>query len=99
MVADAGAARRPLLTMKDMGMDMGGGSMKGMSMKMRDGSLAPQVKMGPGVDMISAMPEDRMGDPGIGLSDVGHKVLTYRDLVSPDPIPDPARPSVRSRSI
>jgi hypothetical protein len=55
--------------------------------------------MGPGVDMISAMPEDRMGDPGIGLSDVGHKVLTYRDLVSPDPIPDPARPSVRSRSI
>lgn len=93
MVADVPVLRkRPLLTMKDMGMDMGGGSMKGMSMKMRDGSLAPQVKMGPGVDMISAMPEDRMGDPGIGLSDVGHRVLTYRDLVSPEPIPDPRAP-------
>ncbi|WP_343614951.1 copper resistance system multicopper oxidase [Novosphingobium sp.] len=79
---------RPLLTMKDMGMDMSGGAMKGMSMKMRDGSLAPQVKMGPGVDMISAMPEDRMGDPGIGMGDVGHKVLTYRDLVALHPNPD-----------
>jgi FtsP/CotA-like multicopper oxidase with cupredoxin domain len=43
MVADVPVLRRrPLLTMKDMGMDMGGGSMKGMSMKMRDGSLAPR---------------------------------------------------------
>ena len=46
---------RPLLTMTDMGMGaMGGGGMAGMdhgSMDhdMRDGSIAPQVKMGPGV--------------------------------------------------
>lgn len=83
---------RPLLTMKDMGMDMSGMAMQGMSMKMRDGSVAPQVAMGPGVDMISAMPQDRMGDPGVGLSDVGHTVLTYRDLVALDPMPDSRAP-------
>jgi FtsP/CotA-like multicopper oxidase with cupredoxin domain len=83
---------RPLLTMKDMGMDMAGGAMPGMAMRMRDGALAPQVAMGPGVDMISAMPEDRMGDPGIGLGDTGHRVLTYRDLVARAPIPDTRAP-------
>jgi hypothetical protein len=70
---------RPLLTMKDMGMDMPGMDMKGM--KMRDHANAPQVKMGPGVEMINPMPMDRTGDPGIGL-DGWHRVLTYRDLVA-----------------
>lgn len=31
---------------------------------------------------------DRTGDPGIGLDDVGHKVLVYRDLVALDRNPD-----------
>jgi FtsP/CotA-like multicopper oxidase with cupredoxin domain len=82
--------QRPLLTMKDMGMDHGAGGMKGM--KMRDGSIAPQVKLGPGVDMIAAMPMDRSGDPGIGLSGLDHRVLTYRDLVALAPNPDPRAP-------
>ena len=30
--------------------------------------------------MIAPMPVDRMGDPGIGLADVGHRVPNYRDL-------------------
>jgi len=82
---------RPLLTMKDMGMDMPGHSMKGM--KMRDGTSAPQVAMGPGVEMINPMPMDRTGDPGIGLDGVGHKVLTYRDLIASAPNPDTRAPT------
>jgi len=82
---------RPLLTMKDMGMDMPGMDMAKMSM--RDGTNAPQVVLGPGVEMISPMPADRTGDPGLGLGNVGHKVLTYRDLVALDPNPDTRAPA------
>ncbi len=83
--------RRPrtILTMKDMGMDMEG--MAGMDMKghsMRDGANAPQVKLGPGVEMINPMPMDRTGDPGLGLDHAGHRVLTYRDLIAREPNPD-----------
>ncbi|NBC36423.1 multicopper oxidase domain-containing protein [Novosphingobium sp. FSY-8] len=94
MAAPVPALReRPLLTMKDMGMDHGasGHSMAGMTM--RDGSAAPQVKMGPGVEMIAPMPADRTGDPGLGLEHVGHRVLTYRQLRSPTPIPDARAPT------
>lgn len=82
--------KRPLLTMKDMGMEMPGMDMKGMSM--RDGAHAPQVVMGPGVEMITPMPMDRTGDPGLGLDDVDHRVLTYHDLVAATPNPDPRAP-------
>jgi len=90
---------RPLLNMRDMGMDhsamagMGGMEMDHSGMSMRDGRNAPNVALGPGVQMISPMPVDRTGDPGQGLENVGHKVLTYRDLVSLDPNPDPRPPS------
>ncbi len=90
---------RPLLTMRDMGMDhsamagMGGMEMDHSGMSMRDGRNAPDVPLGPGVQMISPIPADRTGDPGQGLEDVGHKVLTYKDLVSLDPNPDPRPPS------
>lgn len=99
--------QRPLLTMKDMGMGMGGmGGMAGMdhgamaghdmghgSMKMLDPNNAPQVKTGPGVQMISPMPMDRTGEPGVGLEDVGHRVLVYTDLVALEANPDPRPPS------
>ena len=69
------------------GMEMGG-------MNMRDTSkLPPDVKVGPGIDMVSMNPVDRMGDPGIGLDKVPHKVLTYRDLVALAPNDDLRRPS------
>jgi CopA family copper-resistance protein len=121
---------RPILGMKDMGMDMSGmdhGSMEtpgdttgnmagmdhsamghqtsdsaagsampemaGMSMSMRDPANAPQVKMGPGVQMISPMPVDRTGEPGLGLEDVEHKVLVYRDLMALERNPDIRAPS------
>lgn len=87
MRADVPSLRaRPILTMKDMGMAMEGMDMKGMSM--RDPANAPQVKPEPGVEMISPMPMDRTGDPGIGLDKVGHKVLVYKDLVALDRNPD-----------
>ena len=94
---------RPLLNMRDMGMDMSG--MAGMdhgdmdhSAMMLDPRNAPQVKTGPGVQMISPMPADRTGDPGQGLENVGHKVLVYTDLASLDPNPDP-RPPAREMEI
>jgi CopA family copper-resistance protein len=73
------------------GMAMGG--MAGMDMNMRDFSKAPGVKKGPGVQTIAPMPMDRTGDPGQGLENVGHRVLTYRDLVAVDRNPDLRAPS------
>ncbi len=79
------------------GADAGAGSMAGMSMdgmNMRDTSLLPpDVKVGPGVDMVAMNPVDRMGDPGIGLDTVDHRVLTYNDLVALQPNPDRRAPS------
>jgi CopA family copper-resistance protein len=67
-------------------------SMDGMSM--RDTSLLPpDVAIGPGIDMVSMSPVDKMGDPGIGLRDVEHRVLNYRMLVARDPIADTREPS------
>ncbi|MGK6320897.1 copper resistance system multicopper oxidase [Sphingomonas sp. DT-204] len=115
--------KRPIATMKDMGMDMSGmdhgamshdgmagmdhgnmagmdhsgsapgAGMAGMSMTMRDPANAPQVRMGPGVQTISQMPVDRTGEPGQGLESVGHRVLTYRDLVALERNPDVRAPA------
>ena len=115
MVADVPALRqRPLLGMKDMGMDMApmdmgqGGTMDpkqpahegmaGHSMKMRDKSVAPQVRMGPGVATLSPMPVDRTADRPTGLEDVPHRVLTYADLKSLHPHKD-RRPPTRTLDI
>ena len=63
-------------------------------MDMRDTSLLPPtVKVGPGIDMVTMNPVDRMGDPGIGLDKVPHKVLTYNDLVALERNDDPRNPS------
>src|SRR3546814_16372101 len=76
------------------GMDMGGSDMGAMSM--RDFSNAPEVAKNPGVQTISPMPMDRTGEPPTGLKDVGHRVLTYRDLVALERNPDVRAPSRRS---
>jgi CopA family copper-resistance protein len=81
------------------GMDHGGHdaqsdghSMDGMNM--RDPALLPpDVKFGPGVDMVSMAPVDKMGDPGLGLRDVEHRVLNYRMLKSLEPNADTRAPS------
>lgn len=98
---------RPTLTMKDMGMggmdhaamghggmDHGGASGGAMKHDMRDKSAAPaNMRVGAGVDMIAAMPVDRSGDRGLGLENVEHRVLTYHDLASLYPNPDPRPPA------
>jgi CopA family copper-resistance protein len=91
----------PLLDMGDMGMNHGDGghgghggghSMDGM--KMRDTLLLPpDVKLGPGIDMVSMAPVDKLGDPGLGLRDVGHRVLNYRMLAALEPNRDTREPS------
>ena len=90
---------RPTLTMMDMGMmdhsaHGGVGSATTMNHDMRDKSKV-EFSVGPGVDMIAPMPMDRSGDPGIGLENVGHKVLTYKDLVSLKPNADKRVPTRR----
>ncbi len=70
----------------------------GMDHSMRDFAVAPQVKRDPSVQTISPMPVDRMGEPGQGLEDVGHKVLTYHDLVALERNPD-VRAAERSLDI
>ncbi len=68
---------RPLLSMADMGMAMGG-SGGGMTMNM---SARPaNGAFGPNVDMVSAAPSTRLDDPGVGLRDNGRRVLNYADL-------------------
>ncbi len=71
---------------------MGAMSMDGMNM--RDTSLLPpDVKVGPGVDMVSMSPVDKTGDPGLGLRDVPHRVLNYRMLAALEPNKDTREPS------
>ena len=74
------------------------GEMGGMEMSMLDPLNAPQVKLGPGVQMIAPMPQDRTGEPGQGLESAGHRVLVYRDLAALEPNPDP-RPPARTVEI
>jgi CopA family copper-resistance protein len=88
---------RPTLTMMDMGMGHdahGSGAAMAMDHDMRDKSKV-DFKVGPGVDMIAPMAMDRTSDPGVGLDNAGHKVLTYKDLVSLKPNSDTRAPTRR----
>jgi FtsP/CotA-like multicopper oxidase with cupredoxin domain len=64
------------------------------AMNMRDKSKV-SFPVGVGVDMIAPMPMDRTGHPGIGLENVGHRVLTYKDLVALKPYKDERQPTRR----
>jgi CopA family copper-resistance protein len=64
------------------------------NMDMRDQSKV-DFPVGVGVDMIAPNPTDRTGHPGIGLDNVGHRVLTYRDMVSLTPNRDTRTPTRR----
>ncbi len=87
---------RPVRTMVDMGMEMpgmeaGAGAMGGMAM-----GAGPEPGMGyrpgpvvarhgpddhgPENSSIPTLLRDRLGEPGVGLADVGHRVLVYTDL-------------------
>ncbi len=97
----AGNAGAPNHGSHESGQSAGGhGSSHSMSgVAMRDKSKVPaSVKVGVGVDAIAPAPADRTGDPGVGLEDVGHRVLTYRDLMALAPNPD-RRPPGRTIEI
>ncbi|HTG39537.1 copper resistance system multicopper oxidase [Sphingomonas sp.] len=99
---------RPVAMMRDMGMGAMGGDCApehaavghcspdsgghAMEHDMRDFSVAPQVRPGPGVQTISPMPVDRTSEPGQGLEGVGHRTLTYRQLVALNRNPDTRAP-------
>jgi CopA family copper-resistance protein len=71
----------------------GSGHGGGMDHSMRDFSVVPDsVAKTPTVQSISPMPIDRTGEPGQGLADVGHRVLTYRDLRAATRNPDTRAP-------
>jgi len=53
---------------------------------------------GPGVTNIAMMPMSRLDEPGIGLEDVGHRVMRYSQLRSLTPNPD-LRPPGREMEI
>ncbi|HIG21027.1 copper resistance system multicopper oxidase [Henriciella sp.] len=53
---------------------------------------------GPGVAGLAMMPVSRLDEPGIGLEDVDHRVLTYADLRSLEPNYD-TRPPERELEI
>lgn len=110
MAGDVPALRkRPLLTIRDMGMDMAGmdmghggeidlskpvnSDMGGHSMNMRDPKAAPEVPLSPAVATLSPQRINRLADVPTGLEDVGHRVLTYAMLRSAVPNPDPRTPS------
>ncbi|KQM19784.1 copper-binding protein [Sphingomonas sp. Leaf24] len=94
--APASAAPAPDHAAMGHGDAMGGmAGMEGMGeMKhgMRDFANAPGVAKTPGVQTISPMAADRTDYPGQGLEDVGHRVLTYRQLRSLDRNPDVRAP-------
>ena len=87
------------------GMDHGaaapvGEAMAGMdhgsmgAMNMRDPQNAPpNMAVGVGVQTISPMPMNRMGERPQGLEKVDHRVLVYTDLVSLAPNKDRREPS------
>ena len=63
----------------------------GQPMKMT-APIAHNHPQGPGVANVTSRPANRLSDPGIGLANVPHRVLTYADLRSLDPNPDTRAP-------
>lgn len=73
------------------GMQMGGmDSMPGADSPV-NGKHGPG-KHGPGNTMTAMVQRNRLGEPGTGLADVGHRVLVYNDLKALEPSRDPRPP-------
>src|SRR5690606_9276402 len=82
----------PAAPMDHGGMDHG-------AMSMRDPANAPaDMAVGPGVDMISPAPANRLGERPQGLADGDHRLLVYTDVSSLEPNRD-SRPPSRSMEI
>ena len=94
--------KRVVLTMADMGHDMGSGhdmsamgqgGAAGHDMSSMSSQRHPASEKGnPLVDMQTMMPMSKLDDPGIGLRNNGRRVLTYADLKSLFEDPDGRHP-------
>ncbi|HNS86483.1 MAG TPA: copper resistance system multicopper oxidase [Parvularculaceae bacterium] len=76
-------------------MDHGGMDHGAMGHGAMDGDAQAQAHNHPtgvGVDMVAETPTNRLADPGIGLENVGHRVLTYAQLQSLEENPDQRAP-------
>ncbi len=84
------------LGMADMGHRMAGmpsaPAMPGMVMPGDPPTHPSSERHNPGVDMQTAAPTPRLGDPGVGLRDNGRRVLTYANLRSLFADPDGREP-------
>jgi FtsP/CotA-like multicopper oxidase with cupredoxin domain len=106
MTAEVPALRTPpLLTMADMGIahdgtDSGDEAMDHSSMdhgSMNHGMQMPATQthdhlQGAGVDNVAEQPRELLAEPGLGLSGLDHRVLTYADLRSLQPNQDTRKP-------
>ncbi|WP_244511457.1 copper resistance system multicopper oxidase [Luteibacter sp. UNCMF331Sha3.1] len=72
---------RPRLAMRDMMGAMGGDGGEHGAMAMANHA---RTEYGPGTDMRVDMPRTNLDDPGVGLRERDHRVLTYADLRSID---------------
>ena len=75
------------------GMDHGGmkmDSMPGMDSPV-NGKHGPDTH-GPGNQMVAMVQRNRLGEPGVGLENVEHRVLVYNDLKALEASPDPRPP-------
>ena len=82
----------PKLTMADMGMQHhGGGHPAHHTMQ----TVQHDHPRGPNVANVVDTPLARLDHPGIGLEDVGHRVLCYADLRSREANDDPREPGRR----
>ena len=94
---------RPVRSMADMGMAMGGmdmgggeGDMRMPGMQHGDHSAAPATEPvphgpdnhGPGNQAVPEVTRSRLSEPGVGLGEDGRRVLLYTDLRSLAPGPD-----------
>ena len=67
-------------------MKMGGGmKMDHASMDMKPATTSKTIERGPSVAMVSMNPTEMLDDPGVGLREVEHRVLVYRDLEAATP--------------
>ena len=87
---------RPLLTMKDMGMDHS--SHQGMQHEgmQHEGMQPPQAHLhprGPGVASVATNPANRLAERPLGLEHEPHRVLVYAALRSLLPNPDTRQPT------
>ncbi|MBD3768818.1 MAG: copper resistance system multicopper oxidase [Rhodobacterales bacterium] len=84
------------------GHDMGGMDMDHSAHGMTEEANWPvekkTIKRGPGVANVAMMPMSRLDEPGIGLEDVGHRVMRYSQLRSLTRNPD-LRPPGREMEI